>query len=117
MDHSNGNQVKDVDPEGYLHTIGVAIEMGCCANIRSMMGRWGGMLEVAEDPRHRADYELLLAKAQEMFEIEKVYGAGSLLELEHPIFVSLQARPVKTFPAVEIQAAMRYRAAKNVMAA
>lgn len=95
--------------ELHLHDLRVAMEIGFCRNVRAAIELWGGLLETANDPRQRAEYEWLMRKAATMFEVEAVHGAGNLLALDHPMVISLQTWPRSLFAPSELEAARKFR--------
>lgn len=101
----------------HLHDLRMAMEIGCCRNMRVIIKLRGGLLETANDPRLRAEYAWLLRKAERMFEIEAIHGAGSLLELDHPMVLSLQTAPRPAFSLAELEAARKFRGSHMLRAA
>lgn len=96
--------------EWRLHILRIAMEMGACRTVRTFMRRWGAEVGAAAVKVRRDEYAWLIAKAGRMFEIEQVHGEGSLLELDHPLVISLIECPTPSFSNDEIEAAKKYRA-------
>lgn len=93
----------------------LAEERGSYATLRAFIEKSGHHLRASADLEVPAEYEKLLARAEEAFEYERLHGEGSLFNLDHP----LNQRFMKTWlklPPHYVEAIEREQARKSVHA-
>jgi len=110
LEHSGNEQRERKNLASLRH----ALEVGECGVLKSWLDRFGPRLSKSACPAVVAEYWEILERANRAFEIEKVHGRGSFLNLDHPM-VSKDIEWVRnggkeSFPLDRIEAAKRYRA-------
>jgi len=91
-----------------LKTLERTVEMGNYSVLASQIEQFGPQLRVSPDADVKKGFQELLERAEPCFEIERIHGKGSLLNLEHPtiqrfILVDRLIHPIR------FEAALRYR--------
>jgi len=93
-----------------LQTLEFAEEIGSYHILKLQLGSFGAELEAHEDEIIREDYLKLLERVEPCFEIERVHGRGSLLNLDHRYIRNGLRRGDSNICEAELEAARRWRA-------
>ncbi len=97
-----------------LESLRHALEVGECGVLKAWLERFGPRLSTSSRPHVVAEYLEICERASRAFEIEKVHGRGSFLNLDHPMVAKdiewVRNGGKESFPLDRIEAAKRYRA-------
>jgi hypothetical protein len=111
--HSRTLSRQDTE-EAFLYSLRLSLEIGFCVNVRLKLARHAPYLEASTFPAVLAEYAAIREEAENIFRLEEVHGAGSLLNLDHPVIKGLVGRigrdGLQTIPTAHVEAAKRCRA-------
>jgi len=92
-----------------------SISIGCCRSLRRGLEEWGVFLAESVNSAVISEYVAIQERANTMFQIEDLYGAGSLLELSHPDVRQMLSRRNPPWTSNEVVAAERYRNCSTIL--
>lgn len=92
-----------------------SISIGCCRSLRRRIEEWGVFLADSVDSAVVSEYKAIQRRANTMFQIEELHGAGSLLELSHPTVRRMLSRRSPPWSSNEVAAAERYRNCSTIL--
>jgi hypothetical protein len=109
----HGEHSQEERERSYLRVLRRSLEIGACVVLRNNLEELGPCLERSTSPEIVEQLIEIRSEAEKAFEIERIHGVGSLLNLDHPSISKQVERDnqfsVRVIPLEHVEAARRYR--------